>query len=366
MIHMDINPLLTPINEQSPCGEDYSFSNEFHAIKKARTQDDLLLDQGDWVTEPKQADWDFVAATSIDLLQTKSKDIRILTWLSEAWANLYGFEGIAKSLELSHRLLEQYWLTLHPEVEDDDLDQRIGLLQGLINQLPLLIKKVPLINHTPFYHLLDYDNFLYHENIRRKQSDDYESASSTSELEQFEQALLSTDKAFQRQNYQHFTEIFQQWSTLKNVLDGLLGLDSPSFAAIDSSLDNIHISLKKIYKTEQFEQVTQTVATDSEPSMTTTTQNAMTQPTAVQAQPTFQPQVQSHVENREQAMRVLQEIATYFQKNEPHSPVSYMLQKTIKWSQMPLHEWLTQVIKDEHPLQMLQDTLGVQPKNEYE
>lgn len=52
--------------------------------------------------------------------------------------------------------------------------------------------------------------------------------------------------------------------------------------------------------------------------------------------------------------------------NEPHSPVSYMLQKTIKWSQMPLHEWLTQVIKDEHPLQMLQDTLGVQPKNEYE
>jgi type VI secretion system protein ImpA len=65
-------------------------------------------------------------------------------------------------------------------------------------------------------------------------------------------------------------------------------------------------------------------------------------------------------------MQVLQEIATYFQNNEPHSPVSYMLQKTIKWSQMPLHEWLTQVIKDEHPLQMLHDTLGVQPKNEYE
>ncbi len=366
MIHMDINLLLNPINEQSPCGEDYSFSNEFHAIKKARTQDDLLLDQGDWVTEPKQADWDFVAATSVDLLQTKSKDIRILTWLSEAWANLYGFEGIARSLELSHRLLEQYWLTLHPEVEDDDLDQRIGLLQGLINQLPLLIKKVPLINHAPFYHLLDYDNFLYHENIRRKQSDDYESTGNASELEQFEQALLGTDKTFQRQNYQHFTEIFQQWSTLKNVLDGLLGLDSPSFAAIDSSLDSIHTSLKKIYKTELFEQAAPTVALDNEPAMTTSPQPVTSQPALAQAQPAFQPQAQSHVENREQAMRVLQEIATYFQKNEPHSPVSYMLQKTIKWSQMPLHEWLTQVIKDEHPLQMLQDTLGVQPKNDYE
>lgn len=29
---------------------------------------------------------------------------------------------------------------------------------------------------------------------------------------------------------------------------------------------------------------------------------------------------------------------------------------------MPLHEWLAQVIKDEHPLQMVQEMLGVQPK----
>ena len=363
---MDISSLLTPIHEQSPCGEDYSFSNEFHTIKKARTQDDLLLDQGDWVTEPKQADWDYVASTSIDLLQYKSKDIRLLTWLSEAWSNLYGFEGIAKSLELSHRLLEQYWLTLHPEVEDDDLDQRIGLLQGLINQLPQLIKKVPLINTTPFYHLLDYDNFLYHENIRRKQSDDYESSNSNNELEQFEQALLNTDKAFQYQNYQYFNEILQQWSVLKNVLDGLLGLDSPSFAAIDSSLDSIHQTLKKIYKTEYFGQSTQQQNAEIETQDAPIEKSAISQTATVHNAMSFQPQVQSHIENREQAMRVLQEIATYFQKNEPHSPVSYMLQKTIKWSQMPLHEWLGQVIKDEHPLQMVQDMLGVQPKNEYE
>ncbi|MDA0696542.1 type VI secretion system protein TssA [Acinetobacter venetianus] len=365
-MYMDISSLLTPIYEQAPCGEDFSFSNEFHAIKKAKTQDDPLLDQGDWVTEPKQADWDFVASTSVDLLQSKSKDIRLLTWLSEAWANLYGFEGISKSLELSHQLLEQYWLSIHPEVEDDDLDQRIGLLQGLINQLPLLIKKVPLINQAPFYHLLDYDNFLYHENIRRKQSDEYESSQNSTELELFEQAVSNTDKNFVIKNYQYFNEILQQWSVLKQVLDDLLGLDSPSFASIDSNLDNIHISLKKIYKTENFVQTSQQHTTVTETIMAPTTTEILTQQSNPQNQMSFQPQVQSHIENREQAMRVLQDIATYFEKNEPHSPVSYMLQKTIKWSQMPLHEWLTHVIKDEHPLQILQDTLGVQPKNEYE
>ena len=62
-------------------------------------------------------------------------------------------------------------------------------------------------------------------------------------------------------------------------------------------------------------------------------------------------------------MKVLQEIADYFQVNEPHSPVSYMLQKTIKWSQMPLHEWLTQVIKNENPLEAVQELLGVQQQS---
>ena len=100
-----------------------------------------MLDQGDWITERKQADWDFVSNKCSDLLQSKSKDIRLLTWINEAWAYLFGFEGISKGLELSHRMLEQYWQSIHPEIEDNDLDQRIGLLQGLLNQLIPLTKK---------------------------------------------------------------------------------------------------------------------------------------------------------------------------------------------------------------------------------
>lgn len=65
---IDISELLKPINDSLLCGEDYSFSNEFHEIKKARTEDDLLLDQGDWVAERKQADWDFVAKSVSNLL----------------------------------------------------------------------------------------------------------------------------------------------------------------------------------------------------------------------------------------------------------------------------------------------------------
>lgn len=327
-MNIDISELLEPISDSLPCGDDFSFSNEFHEIKKAKTQDDLLLDQGDWVAERKQADWDFVSNKTSVLLKENTKDIRLLTWLIEAWTHLYGFEGMAKGLTLSHTLLNQYWQEIHPVIEDDDLDQRIGLLQGLINQLPGLLKKVSLTNTVPYYNLLDYDNFLYHENIRRKQTEEYDSQSGPSELEQFDQAIFNTSKTFQYSNYQDFSSVLTEWDVLKQTLDHLMGLDSPSFGAIDSAFETIHSTLRKIYKAEAFG----TGLTPVQEQATVITSSSMENQVPVQVvsdQPAFQPQAQTHLANREQAMKVLQEIADYFQANEPHSPVSYMLQKPL-------------------------------------
>lgn len=370
---LEIEPLLSPISSDQPCGQDLSFSNEFHTIKIAKTQDDPLLDQGDWVAEPKQADWHFVEQKSIELLTGKSKDLRLLGWLLEAWSNLYGFEGTAKALELMHRTLSEYWTQLHPEIEEDDLDQRLGLLQGSINHLIPLIKQVAIVN-VPAFSLSDYEALLRQKNHLLKQVESYtDDANSSQILEQFELSLFNTSKSFQYQNYQHFSAILAEWSILKSVLDTLMGLDAPSFAAIDTQLENIHTSLKKLYKTDVFTQpVMATQTSESSAAATITTQAlSFTQRkeqeidmNTVHPSKGFQVQPQNHLANREQAMRVLQEISDYFQANEPHSPVSYMLQKTIKWSQMPLHEWLNQVIKNENPLHNVQELLGVQQANE--
>ena len=370
---LEIEPLLSPISSDQPCGQDLSFSNEFHAIKIAKTQDDPLLDQGDWVAEPKQADWHFVEQKSIELLTGKSKDLRLLGWLLEAWSNLYGFEGTAKALELMHRTLNEYSTQLHPEIEEEDLDQRLGLLQGSINHLIPLIKQVAIVN-VPAFSLSDYEALLRQKNHLLKQVESYtEDANSSQILEQFEQSLFNTSKSFQYQNYQHFSAILAEWSILKSVLDTLMGLDAPSFAAIDTQLENIHTSLKKLYKTDVFTQpVMATQTSESSAAATITTQAlSFTQHkeqeidmNTVHPSKGFQVQPQNHLANREQAMRVLQEISDYFQANEPHSPVSYMLQKTIKWSQMPLHEWLNQVIKNENPLHNVQELLGVPQANE--
>ena len=363
---LELEGLLKVISDEAPCGIDCSFSNEFYAIKKARIQDDPLLEQGDWVAEPKQADWAFVSSQSIELLTEKTKDIRLYGWLLEAWSNLYGFEGIAKGLELTQQSLTEFWMLLHPEIAEDDLDQRLGLLQGLINQLPVLIKKTAITNTAISYSLMDYEALLHQQNLRRKHAEDYDDVPTNTSLEQFEQELFNTSKSFQYKNYQAFLEILKQWNILREVLDGLMGVDAPSFAAIESQLESLHSNLKKIYKTEAFGLQPAMATADSAEEKSAEDQQTSTQLTehiAVAAsainQP-FQPHIQSHVANREQAMQVLQEISDYFQLNEPHSPVSYMLQKTIKWSQMPLHEWLAQVIKHEDPLEAVHEILGVQ------
>ena len=363
---LELEGLLKVISDEAPCGIDCSFSNEFYAIKKARIQDDPLLEQGDWVAEPKQADWAFVSSQSIELLTEKTKDIRLYGWLLEAWSNLYGFEGIAKGLELTQQSLTEFWMLLHPEIAEDDLDQRLGLLQGLINQLPVLIKKTAITNTAISYSLIDYEALLHQQNLRRKHAEDYDDVPTNTSLEQFEQELFNTSKSFQYKNYQAFLEILKQWNILREVLDGLMGVDAPSFAAIESQLESLHSNLKKIYKTEAFGLQPAVTTADSAEEKSAADQQTSTQLTehiAVAAsainQP-FQPKIQSHVANREQAMQVLQEISDYFQLNEPHSPVSYMLQKTIKWSQMPLHEWLAQVIKHEDPLEAVHEILGVQ------
>lgn len=369
-MHLDINTYLQPISQQQPCGTDFSFSNIFHEIKKAKTQDDLLLDQGDWVTEPKQADWSFVAQKSMELFTESTKDIRLLNWLTEAWSHLYGFAGIAFGLELSHQILQKYWCEIHPVIDDGDLEQRLSLLQGLINQLPTLIKQIPLGNGLHRYNLFDYEKLLYQQNHRLKHSHDGDEPTFHLEMEQFEKELNHTTQSTRVANYQHFQNILEHWEINKKILDQLLGPHAPSFSPVDTHLASVHTNLKKIYKISQLIQpeiAETTPAVRSEQGMDQNNNRhaQQTTPTQSRQSPFFEPLAQNHVQNRLQAMRILQEISDYFAENEPQSPVSYMLRKTIKWSQLPLHEWLAQVVKNENPLESLQEQLGVKtPSNE--
>jgi type VI secretion system protein ImpA len=63
--------------------------------------------------------------------------------------------------------------------------------------------------------------------------------------------------------------------------------------------------------------------------------------------------------DRAWALRQLAEIAEFFQRTEPHSPIAYLVQRAARWGQMPLDEWLQEVIKNPGVLGEVRETLGI-------
>ncbi len=63
--------------------------------------------------------------------------------------------------------------------------------------------------------------------------------------------------------------------------------------------------------------------------------------------------------DRADALRRLQAIAAFFHRTEPHSPVAYLAQRAARWGEMPLEQWLNDVISDKTVLAQVRETLGL-------
>jgi type VI secretion system protein ImpA len=135
--------LLQPISHASPSGDDLRYGSIYDQIKEARRADDML-EQGEWQTEVKNSDWREVIKLCREALTTQTKDLQIAVWLTEAMIHQYGFAGLATGLELIRRLIQDFWPTLYPPIEDGDLDYRIGPLAFLNERLSDSIYEVPL------------------------------------------------------------------------------------------------------------------------------------------------------------------------------------------------------------------------------
>ena len=66
--------------------------------------------------------------------------------------------------------------------------------------------------------------------------------------------------------------------------------------------------------------------------------------------------------SRDEALRQLEEIAAFFRRTEPHSPVAYLAEKAARWGSMSLHEWLRSVVRDDSALLRVEELLGVEER----
>lgn len=345
---MTLDALLQPIAPDSPAGADLAFSPDFDAIAEMRREDDPTLAQGEWVTELKMADWPAVLRACDTLLRERSKDLRVAGWWADAAARLHGFQGLADGLALSAALLERYWDSLHPQPDGADFEERIGNLSWLLVRAEALAWAAPVVQVGR--HKLGL------RDVDGARARAQEGAPNERTLPDERPSLVAVQRAIA----QHGSAAFDAQvaavqaardalQRLQQVTDTRFGLDGPGFASARKALEGAHDALKRLGRDSGLG------ASDSPApgAASLTTASSLDSNAALTACRT------GPLQSRAQALQQLQEVAAYFRRTEPHSPVAYLAEKAARWGELPLHAWLRQVVKDDATLARLDEMLGV-------
>jgi type VI secretion system protein ImpA len=252
---------MAPIPGDNPAGEDLRYSPTYDLIKKARRADDPL-DRGDWQREIKTSDWDAVIATAVDALINKSKDLQIAAWLTEALVATEGFSGLAIGLKMLTGFLRDSWEHVYPEIEEGDLDFRVGPIEFMNEKLWLALKQVPLTDKdaTPGYSWLQWQESRqvgYEADIRNQYGDVDENkkrarnasiAEGKITAEDFDAAVVRSSKAYYESLAEDLTVCLEKFKRFDDTVDEKFGSEAPRLAELREALEDCERVIMKIFK----------------------------------------------------------------------------------------------------------------------
>jgi type VI secretion system protein ImpA len=240
---IDLTTLIAPVSDASPCGDDMLFSSEFDAIQHARRFDDPSLDQGEWVTEIKEADWSFVVERSVALIATQTKDLRLAAWLTEALALEEGLKGLTQGYALLSALSEHYWEHLHPLPDGDDAEYRLGNIAWLASRTAELLRAVPLTQTSGMvYSALDWEVATHVAQAVKRDPDHADDiARGKPSIDQIEAAKRSTPPAFYTALLADLKAFQAAMNALEQELDRRAADSAPSFRQTKSAYESVYL-----------------------------------------------------------------------------------------------------------------------------
>ncbi|WP_085679557.1 MULTISPECIES: type VI secretion system protein TssA [unclassified Pseudomonas] len=352
---LSLAELAAPIDGGS--GEDLSFSALFDQIKEARRADPDYLTQGDWQTDLKTADWEQVVQLSAQGLAQQSKDLMLVAWLSEGLAQREHFEGISFGLELTERILDTFWDSVYPSLEDG-LDERAARLSWLKTTLTDIAGGLPITQGQNFG-VLRYDESRHVENLALQNPKAMQTALNEGKInaEIFQRSVALSDTEHLRTKALQIAASLQACNRLQASTDRLFGHEAPSFASLADMLSRASQLAEKLLKDRGVE-LHPAVVPVADPVATVAPISEAGEPMNTPAQATAPASMRTTPLTRDEAFTMLAGIAQFFKQSEPQSPVPYLIERAIKWGNMPLEGWLSDVIKDSNVVDNIRDVLG--------
>jgi type VI secretion system protein ImpA len=337
--------LLTPIPGANPAGENLRYAPVYDKIKEARRQDDDVP-QGEWRRERKLADWPTTIKLITEALSKKSKDLQLAAWLTEALLRREGIGGLKNGLETIRALLENFWENLYPEIEDGDAEMRATPLQWIGDKLEAPLKDAPLTrNGLSWYRYKESRAIGYEadavENEAKAAARQEAIAEGKSTAEDFDAAFDATPKAFYAQSLETCDAILSELELLTELCDGKFGDVAPSFGRLRSAVEEVrqtvYILLQKKRErepdapTEAPEAEFEEAPSEPEAEATWTTAAAAAPAPArapVRKAPSGEPA------SREDAVESAIAAARFIRREEPYSPVPYLMLRGLRWGEL--------------------------------
>lgn len=367
-----LQKLKEPVNEQQYCGTYIKLDRQaFRALRNVyneansaarkllQTPDESELDE---LNENNINSWKRLSDQLCETFQKQTKDIELLSWLmvSQLYLDdtLIGFKN---TLDLLNTLLTEHFDELNPVIPEASIkaqDEAGKLRESLDFKMAAFSQMVGIGEN---------DSILYAPMSQVRLLGDvsyfaYQSAEMKGECPKLREDLKK-DVSANAEKYKTTIETLKQCKTLCNDIYVLLGskcqpsgIQTPNFMFIINHLDRILKSvgfLTGFSIEDKKEQTAEEPVQDNNASSPAEPQTATVQTVAVQTagvvnnSQSFELLSKNSEVTREQVFEELANIAKYFRSTEPHSPVSYLIEKAIRWGHLSLPELLNELISDQ-------------------
>lgn len=367
-----LQKLKEPVNEQQYCGTYIKLDRQaFRALRNVyneansaarkllQTPDESELDE---LNENNINSWKRLSDQLCETFQKQTKDIELLSWLmvSQLYLDdtLIGFKN---TLDLLNTLLTEHFDELNPVIPEASIkaqDEAGKLRESLDFKMAAFSQMVGIgendsILYAPMSQVRLLGNVSYFT---------YQSAEMKGECPKLREDLKK-DVSANADKYKTTIETLKQCKTLCNDIYVLLGskcqpsgIQTPNFMFIINHLDRILKSvgfLTGFSIEDKKEQTAEEPVQDNNASSPAEPQTATVQTVAVQTagvvnnSQSFELLSKNSEVTREQVFEELANIAKYFRSTEPHSPVSYLIEKAIRWGHLSLPELLNELISDQ-------------------
>jgi type VI secretion system protein ImpA len=341
---LDFDALLTPIPGDNPAGAALRYAGDYDELKNLLPKPD----RDAFEASGQEGQWAKLVQLSSQKLRDKSKDLSIAAWLTEGLVHQHGFAGFRDGLMLIRRLCDEFWESIYPLPDEGDWEVRAAPMQSLLERNgSLWVAEIPLtkapLRSPDTDELIPVTYNLWHAIVVAQLEDKKPLAGA------MEQAGADSPTDFLLGLYDDMKQAEEALQSLKLTLAEKLGPVAPGVVSVAEAISKCKSRVATVL-TKRGVNVDQPAGENGETAGEEGSEAAGSNGSS-----------SGPIRSREAALDRLREVADFFRRTEPHSPVPYLIQRAINWSRMSFQELLIELVKDENSRMEISSTLGIRP-----